>query len=423
MFRFLCTGLFLMWFMPACRLLHPATRAGHYTNTATAISGAELIGGVEIDTGRYLLFHYERYFDIPNHSDVWSDNSVFIKIKALDDLPAGQLVAIPGTAATVSGYLKGTWYFESRQKITGTITRLASTATGHRLKISLKYADPKGKLAVLVEDILWFRNDSTYFQDRKVDYKGKYDDLRLALKEPAKVKSLDLVTYAIQYDKRNGKDTGLDTLYQRLGELYNLKELNLHLNHLESLPESMRKLKRLKRLDLGYNRLTTFPEVVFALDSLQELNLEWNRLDSIPPRVAQLRQLNKLNLGDNNLNHYPMAVNAITSLRVLGLDNTNLRFLPTQIQQLVNLEKLSLDGFWNVKRRNQLEDITALYYLGKLRSLSLKDNGTIKGLEHQLYELHRLRKLQELNLEWNSGVDQLDTTRLPKLNDWNIEKE
>ena len=397
----------------SCQSARRVSRSGSVITTARALKGANLIGGTEIDTGRYVLLSYERRFDIPHHSDVWSDNVVFIKLQQLDALPLGQPVAVPGTAAVVSGYLESTWYFENRQAIRGTITRLASTSAGHRLKLSLHYTNPKNQPAALVEGTVWFRHDSTYFQVRHMDYHGKYEDLRLALKEPDKVKALDLTTYAIQFEQRNGSKKGPDTLYRHLGELYNLEELSLQHSHLTDLPSGMRKLKRLKRLDLSYNQFAAFPELLFALDSLQELNLEWNQLDSIPAAVVALRRLTKLNLGNNHLDHYPTTVNALTGLQELTLANANLRVVPKQIQQLTNLEVLNLDGFWNSKRRNRLQDISALYGLLKLRSLSLKDNGTIAKLAAQLYQMPGL---EQLNLEWNgSEAAALDTTRFAKM--------
>ena len=227
------------------------------------------------------------------------------------------------------------------------------------------------------------------------------------------MKSLDLVTYAIQYAKRNGRDSGPDTLYQRLGELYNLEELNLHLSNLTTLPPSMQQLKRLKKLNLGYNSFTAFPMLVLALDSLTELNLESNRLDSIPAAIAQLRALSVLNLGSNRLRHYPMAVSGISSLRELGLANANLRAVPAQIAQLTQLQALNLDGFWNNPRRNQLLDISVLSHLKQLRALSIRDNGTSLQLLPQLYQLPAL---EELDMRY-SGLDsaQIDRARFPKM--------
>lgn len=398
--------------LPACQQVRRMT--GHlYQKTTTAVTNADLIGGTEIDTGRYVLLAYEQYSDRPHHSDSWFAKNVFIKVRSLDEFPLQREVVIPRPGVSISTYSRATWYFEASKVVAGTITRLASSAAGYRLRLNLRYTDAKGKSLPLLAGTVFFRNDSTYFQRHQVDYHGKYDDLRLALKEPAKVKSLDLVTYAIQYEKRNGRDSGPDTLYQRLGELYNLEELNVILSHLKALPLGMRHLKRLKKLNLGYNNLTVFPTMLFALDSLQELNLEYNHLDSIPATVSQLRQLKVLNLNDNRLNRYPMAVNEIVGLQELSLANANLRAVPIQIQQLTDLRVLNLDGFWNNKRRNQLQDISALGGLKQLRSLSIESNATIESIPSALYQL---QNLEELKLNGNLlDSSKVNASRWPKL--------
>jgi Leucine-rich repeat (LRR) protein len=397
----------------ACQSLRRLLNVRYHHHSTAIISNADLVGGTEIDTGRYVLLSYEMSSDVPHHSDSWYTSSIFIKLKTLAALPQGKPVAIPDAAVAVSAYKRSTWYFENVQRITGFITRLDSTAAGYRLRLDLHYTSRKGIRQKLVTKSLRFRHDRDYFKRHRVDYKGIYEDLRLALKEPAKVKSLDLVTYAIQYEKRNGRGSGPDTLYQRLGELYNLEELDLHLSNLKVLPEGFRNLKRLKKLNLGYNQLTSFPVLLFELDSLRELNLEWNRLDSIPATVARLRHLKVLNLDDNRLNRYPMAVNAIVSLQELFLSNANLRVIPDQIRQLVNLEVLNLDGFWNSQRKNRLQDIAAIGSLSKLRSLSIKENGTIEAIPPELYQL---KELEELNLQANP-IDSagIDRSRFPKL--------
>ncbi len=402
---FYALGLGLL--LPACQQLRRLSGARYHRISATALAHAYLVGGTEIDTGRYLLLAYERYSDRPHHSDNWFAENVYIRVRRLDALPIGREVAIPQPGIFVSTYAQATWYFEVSQAISGTITRLASTARGQRLRLNLRYIDRKGQSKILLANTVFFRNDPTYFQRHYIDHHGKYNDLRQALKEPARVRSLDLVTYAIDYEHRNGRGSGPDTLYRRLGELRNLEELNLHLSDLAALPPGFEKLKRLKKLNLGSNHLTTFPVQLLALDSLRELSLEYNQLDSIPASILGLKQLKVLNLGTNHLTHYPMVVNELTGLQELSLSNANLRTIPRQIQQLTELRVLNLDGFWNNPRRNQLRDISALKVLKQLRSLSLRDNGTIALLTDELYQL---KGLEELDLQYNA----IDTARVNK---------
>ncbi|MCR5887436.1 leucine-rich repeat domain-containing protein [Hymenobacter sp. J193] len=328
----------------------------------------------------------------------------------MNDLAVGQRMPVPNAAFTIIGYDRATWHFEQFQGITGTITRLNTSATQPRLRFDLQYLDAKKRRKPLLRGTFTFRLDANYFERTRKDFKGRYDDLRLALKEPAKVKSLDLVTYAIQYEKRNGRDSGPDTLYVRLGELYNLEELNLHLSSLPALPVGFTNLKRLKKLNLGYNDLAQFPIELYQLDSLRELNLELNRLDSIPESIKQMKNLQVLNLNDNRLVRYPQAVNGLANLHELHLGNANLRTLPASISRLQNLEIIELNSFWNNPRKNRITNVDALKTLPHLRRLSLKDN-PLDSLPSAVYQL---KQLEELNIQY-TGLDTVDLQRLPKL--------
>lgn len=388
------------------RILHP-----RQTRVKTSyLRHADVIGGTELDSGRFEVLWYRYYSSQANISDTWYSKEIFLRLKQLTDLPIGQPVPVPNAAFSIIGYGRATWHFKQFSSISGTVTRLNSSTTQSRVRFDLQYTDGKNGTKPLLQRTFVFRLDSTYFQQTRKDYKGQYDDLRIALKEPAKVKSLDLVTYAIQYEQRNGLDSGPDTLYSQLGELYNLQELNLHLSGLQKLPLGFTNLKRLKKLNLGYNRLTQFPTELYQLDSLQELNLEWNRLDSLPASIKQLKSLRVLNLDDNHLLRYPEAVNGLTSLRELHLGNANLLALPASIQQLRNLEVLELKSFWNSKHRNRVTNVDALLQLPHLRRLSLKDN----PLDSLPAAVYRLPQLEELNIQ-DTGLDTVDLRRLPKL--------
>ncbi|MFD1466900.1 leucine-rich repeat domain-containing protein [Hymenobacter caeli] len=381
-------------------------------HTTRYLRSADVVGGTELDTGRFEVAQYTYFSDVPHVTDNWYRQEVFVKARQLEALPVGAELTVPNALFTVQSYGQATWYFEQFQAIGGKLTRLPAPPTVLRLRLDLHYTTDKQQVKTLVRRTLDFPLDPTYLQRTRRDYHGQYDDLRLALKEPGKVRTLDLATWAIDYQKRNGQESGPDTLYRHLGKLYNLEELTLRYSNLQALPPKLNKLKRLKKLDLSYNHLADFPTGLSELDSLRELNLEWNRLDSIPPAIARLRSLRVLNLNDNHLVRYPEAVNELGGLDSLYLGNANLRRLPAGIGRLRQLQTLELNGFWNSKRRNQLTDLDALEALPLLRRLSLQDNA-LKKLPAAIY---KLPKLEELNLRYN-GLDSaaVEVRRLPKI--------
>ncbi|RSK37460.1 leucine-rich repeat domain-containing protein [Hymenobacter metallilatus] len=394
------------------RAMHPPQSTTQTATTATYLLHADVLGGTELDTGRFEVLHYtiksstistryRQHVGFRNYEE-----NIFLRCTQLKNLPVGQLMSVPNTNFTVTGYNSNTLY----SNISGTVIRLNTSTTQPLFQFDLHYPDKYKLPSPVLKGTVSFRIDSTYFNRTRQDYQGRYNNLRLALKEAGKVKSLDLDSYAYRYREFNGEDS-YDTLYARLGELYNLEELSLEASYLPALPPGFTKLKRLKKLNLSYNRLTQFPTDLYQLDSLEELNLERNWLDSIPPSIRQMERLRVLNLSSNQLTQYPEAVNALANLRELHLGNANIRRLPLSTRQLQNLEVMDVGNQRN-ERANRVHNIDALTALPHLRRVSLKYN-PLDSLPAAVYQL---RKLQELNIK-GTGLDTLSVNlrRLPSL--------
>ena len=124
----------------------------------------------------------------------------------------------------------------------------------------------------------------------------------------------------------------LYTLPKCIGRSDNLTVLDVHDSvcnevssysrgiHLKSLPDSIGNLKNLRILDLSNNYLTTLPESIGNLKNLEELNLSNNYgFSKLPESIGNLK-----------------------NLRTLKLKRTNLGSLPESVENLINLEDLSL---------------------------------------------------------------------------------
>jgi internalin A len=85
----------------------------------------------------------------------------------------------------------------------------------------------------------------------------------------------------------------LNTIYasllpESIGQLAQLKRLNLFGNQLSALPESIGELAQLEELDLSDNQLRALPESVLALteaDGLRRLYLHGNDALGIPREI------------------------------------------------------------------------------------------------------------------------------------------
>ena len=109
-----------------------------------------------------------------------------------------------------------------------------------------------------------------------------YYSLEEALKEPLKVKVLDLAMQS---------PTKLTTLPASIGKLTNLECLDVSFNRVSSLPPEMKSLKNLKTLNLSGNRyLAKLPEVIKEISSLETLILtsipEWSKAKADAAKAA-----------------------------------------------------------------------------------------------------------------------------------------
>jgi Leucine-rich repeat (LRR) protein len=103
----------------------------------------------------------------------------------------------------------------------------------------------------------------------------------------------------------------LEVLPSTIGELRQLRWLNVQYNKLKSLPPAIGKLVRLERLHCGNNELTSLPLEIAALSELEELQCDNNKLRTLVSPVLQLPKLRLLHVENNPF---------ITKTDVSGLD-------------------------------------------------------------------------------------------------------
>ncbi|XP_067868850.1 LOW QUALITY PROTEIN: E3 ubiquitin-protein ligase LRSAM1 [Heterodontus francisci] len=124
------------------------------------------------------------------------------------------------------------------------------------------------------------------------------------------------------------------------------KVLIVHTNHLSTLlPKScnIQDLSMLKILDLHDNHLVSLPEDMGQLLSVQVLNLEQNHLKLLPNSLATLAQLQTLNLKGNRIRKMPESLSGLRSLRTLDISLNRIQILPQDLAHIRTLESLSLD--------------------------------------------------------------------------------
>jgi hypothetical protein len=135
----------------------------------------------------------------------------------------------------------------------------------------------------------------------------------------------------------------LTSLPKSIGNLVNLKSLNLNFNDLQSLPESIANMVNLEELEIFDNRLLDFPEVICRLTNLKKLSIIGNKFSSVPQDISNLTHLEYLNLSENKLTTLPDAIGNLECLSTLRLSYNKLTSLPESLIDL-KLKHLVIEG-------------------------------------------------------------------------------
>ena len=113
-----------------------------------------------------------------------------------------------------------------------------------------------------------------------------------------------------------GEMTGLRTLHisenriwkclpAELGNLVNLKILNLENNCIAELPSTIGNLVKLKELHLNYNQIVAIPASIGRCTALRHIKVSHNLLRTIPVEIIQCANLNYIERSDNELELHP----------------------------------------------------------------------------------------------------------------------
>ncbi|CAA0104913.1 E3 ubiquitin-protein ligase SspH2 [BD1-7 clade bacterium] len=162
--------------------------------------------------------------------------------------------------------------------------------------------------------------------------------------------------------------SALDQLPTNLGDLQNLKRLDISDNNLASLPESIIELAGLEYLNASRNGISVLPSLIGDASSLRVINLYDNALTELPDSIGNLSEVTALILSSNKLSVVPDSVANLVKLRTLHLDRNAITKIPDSMAGLTELEELKL-------RQNRLTRFPrALAELSQVKLLDLSHN-------------------------------------------------
>ncbi|KAM4677807.1 volume-regulated anion channel subunit LRRC8D-like isoform 2-T2 [Discoglossus pictus] len=125
--------------------------------------------------------------------------------------------------------------------------------------------------------------------------------------------------------------------------LYNLEELSMSQNRVETLPLSLFSLVKLRHFDISYNSIRVIPPEIGHLTRLELLALTGNQISSLPRELFRCTRLKSLHVGSNKLTTLPSEIGHLSLLSSLELTGNNLNSLPEDLASCVSLRRGGLD--------------------------------------------------------------------------------
>lgn len=119
--------------------------------------------------------------------------------------------------------------------------------------------------------------------------------------------------------------TALTELPKTIGNLSNLRVLNILCGKTIAVPDSYSSLKKLTYLRIvGSSVLTKFPNCIMGMDNLSILDIDVRNVKEIPDEISNLKNLKILNLNEcQKIKTFPVTINQLNSLEEIYLSDAD----------------------------------------------------------------------------------------------------
>jgi Leucine-rich repeat (LRR) protein len=126
-----------------------------------------------------------------------------------------------------------------------------------------------------------------------------------------------------------------------LGELKQLRSIDISHNNISVLPKSLQNLVQLESVNISGNPLTELPKWLGDFSELKSLGLYKLNLNSLPESLRNLRKLTHLAIANNEFTESPVLIKNM-NLTALSAWGNSITELPKWIGTLTELEMLDI---------------------------------------------------------------------------------
>ncbi len=181
---------------------------------------------------------------------------------------------------------------------------------------------------------------------------------------------------------------------KKIGQLKNLRVLEITACNLTNVPASIQKISRLEVLNLSNNQLSILPKQIGELKSLRSLKIAANKFSLLPPEISELINLEELYLSDNQLTDLPVGVEKLSKLKTLQIKGNNFdNGVPNVLTNLTQIEKLEL-----TLQANMGKGMNAIAQIKNLNELKLVCAYNVETLPLEITKLRGLETLSIANI-------------------------
>lgn len=123
-----------------------------------------------------------------------------------------------------------------------------------------------------------------------------------------------------------------------------LKSIIANASQLSDIPNTIGNLKKLRQLNFGYCKIKELPEDFGKLETLWSLSLGSNQLNDLPESISNLKNVQMFSIDKNKFDEFPNEVLGLECVGNLWMHGNNFKRIPTEIVNLKRLHHFLVDA-------------------------------------------------------------------------------